>query len=61
MAERRPVNNNAQGWGVAAFILLLALLCIATAAWIHNETWCDPRNPMCVEHVDGGEASAEHD
>lgn len=60
MAERRPVNNNAQGWGVAAFIIVLALLLIAGAAYIHNETWCDPRDPMCFEHEEGGETAEQH-
>ena len=61
MEERRPVNNNAQGWGFAAFIVLLAVLCIAGAAWIHDATYCDPRDPMCVEHTDAAGTAAEHD
>lgn len=62
MEERRPVNNNAQGWGMAAFIVLLALLCIAGATWMHYETYCDPRDPMCFEHLEPAEtgADAEH-
>lgn len=60
MEERRPVNNNAKGWGVAAFVVLLVLACIAGAAWIHNATYCDPRHPMCFEQPGEAGTAAEH-
>lgn len=47
MAERIAVDNTAQGWGFAAVIVLLAIICAASAWWIHNETYCDPRHPLC--------------
>lgn len=44
----RAVNNNAQGWGVAAFIVLLAVALAAGATWLKVSTYCDPRDPMCA-------------
>jgi len=35
-----------RGWGVAGFIVLLAVACVAAAAYIHKETYYDPRNPL---------------
>jgi hypothetical protein len=40
-----PANNNAQGWGVAAFILALALGCVFTAHYIHERTFRSPNDP----------------
>jgi hypothetical protein len=40
------VRNNSQGWGVAALVTLLALVCALTAWYIHNETYRSPRDPM---------------
>ena len=49
MAERYArvaVHNNRQGWGVAAFICLLAVAA-AFAAWtIHKRTYQHPRMPI---------------
>jgi hypothetical protein len=39
-------RNNAQGWGVAALIVGLALACVFTAFTIHTRTYRDPTNPM---------------
>jgi hypothetical protein len=36
-----PANTN-QGWGIAAFIVLLALACVATATVIHKKTYKHP-------------------
>ena len=33
-----PANTNG-GWGIAAFIVLLAVLCIVTATVIHKRTY----------------------
>ena len=42
----RPADNNKQGWGVAAFICVLALA-TAFAAWtIHKRTYVHPRSPI---------------
>jgi hypothetical protein len=41
----RPANNNAQGWGVAAFIVALALGCVFTAHYIHERTFRSPNDP----------------
>jgi hypothetical protein len=39
-------NNNAQGWGIAALIVLLALVCAFSAFTIHKRTYRDPTNPL---------------
>ena len=38
-------NNNAQGWGIAAFIVALALGCAFTAHYIHERTYRSPNDP----------------
>ena len=38
-------NNNAQGWGVAAFIVALALGCTFAAHYIHERTFRSPNDP----------------
>ena len=38
-------NNNAQGWGVAAFIVALALGCTFAAHYIHEKTYRSPNDP----------------
>ena len=38
-------NNNAQGWGVAAFIVALALGLTLTAHYIHERTYRSPNDP----------------
>jgi hypothetical protein len=43
--EGAPVRNNAQGWGVAAFIVVLALALTFTAHWIHERTYRSPTDP----------------
>jgi hypothetical protein len=50
-AERAPVNNNAQGWGVAAFIVALALACTFTAYYIHEKTYRSPNDPSAPATV----------
>jgi len=40
-----PANNNAQGWGVAAFIVALALGCTFAAHYIHERTFRSPNDP----------------
>ena len=36
-----PAETNG-GWGFAAFIVLLAVICIATATYIHKKTYLHP-------------------
>jgi len=36
-----PADTNG-GWGVGAFIILLAVICIVTATWIHKATYKHP-------------------
>jgi hypothetical protein len=36
-----PADNNA-GWGVAAGIVFLAIVCIATATYVHKRTYKHP-------------------
>lgn len=43
--EDAPVRNNAQGWVMAAFIVLLALALTFTAHWIHEQTYRSPNDP----------------
>lgn len=54
-AERAPVNNNAQGWGAAAFIVALALTLTFTAYYIHTRTFRSPNDPSApattLEHT----------
>lgn len=38
-------NNNVQGWGIAAFIVALALGCAFTAHYIHERTYRSPNDP----------------
>ena len=38
-------NNNSQGWGVAAFIVALALGCTFAAYYIHERTYRSPNDP----------------
>ena len=40
-----PANNNTQGWGVAAFIVALALGCAFTAHYVHERTFRSPNDP----------------
>ena len=35
-----------RGWGFAGLIVLLAVVCVAAAHWIHTKTYYDPRNPL---------------
>ena len=35
-----------RGWGVAAFIVALAIACAASAAYIHARTYVHPTNPL---------------
>jgi hypothetical protein len=53
--ERAPVNNNAQGWGVAAFIVALAIACTLGAWTLHKQTYRSPNDPAAA--VGGGQAS----
>ncbi|MDB4877002.1 MAG: hypothetical protein JWM41_3448 [Gemmatimonadetes bacterium] len=36
-----PADTNG-GWGVAAGVIVLALLCIATATYVHKKTYKHP-------------------
>ena len=40
-----PATNNTQGWGVAAFIVALALGCAFSAYYIHVRTFRSPNDP----------------
>jgi hypothetical protein len=49
MAERYvrvAVQNNRQGWGVAAFVCLLAIAAAFGAWTIHKRTYQHPRTPI---------------
>jgi len=53
--EDAPVRNNSQGWVMATFIVLLALVLTFTAHWIHEKTFHSPTDPVApvntVEHT----------
>ena len=46
--ERQPeyFQPKSRGWGVAAFIVALAVACAAGAAYIHVTTYIHPTNPL---------------
>lgn len=48
---RVPVDNNRQGWGVAAFIVLLAVAAAFGAWTIHERTYQHPRAPITMPHT----------
>lgn len=53
MAERTAsvaVDNNRQGWGVAAFIVLLAIASAFGAWTVHKRTYQHPRIPINTLH-----------
>jgi hypothetical protein len=53
--EGAPVRNNSQGWVMATFIVLLALVLTFTAHWIHEKTFRSPTDPTApvntLEHT----------
>ena len=46
MAERRVEANFSQGWGVAAFIVVLAVGAFVTAGVINRKTFHSPNDPV---------------
>ena len=48
VASTGRVNNNAQGWGVAAFIVVLAILSNIFIYSVHKKTWKNPVDPTYV-------------
>lgn len=53
--ESAPVNNNAQGWGAASVIVLLALALTFGAWTLHKETYRSPNDPAAAV---GGQQTA---
>ena len=47
-ASTGRVNNNSQGWGVAAAVIVLAIVANAFIFWVHKSTWKDPVDPTNV-------------
>jgi hypothetical protein len=39
-------HATSRGWGVAAFIVALAVACVVGAAWIHTSTYMHPTHPL---------------
>ena len=39
-----PAETNG-GWGVASGVILLAIICIATATYVHKQTYRHPTDP----------------
>jgi hypothetical protein len=50
--DRYVKANTNQGWGFAAFIVFLAVACIATATYIHKTTYKSPND--VTFHARGG-------
>jgi len=46
MASSDRVNNNEQGWGAAVATVLLALVLVAGAWYIHTTTYRSPTDPL---------------
>jgi hypothetical protein len=46
MAERRIEGNFSQGWGVAAFIVMLAVGAFVSAGVIKCRTYHSPNDPV---------------
>jgi len=46
--ERQPeyFQPKSRGWGVAAFIVALAIACAVGAAYIHASTYVHPTDPL---------------
>ena len=38
-----PADTNG-GWGIAALVILLVAICIATATYIHHKTYLHPQD-----------------
>ena len=47
-ASTGRVNNNSQGWGVAAAVIVLAIVVNAFIFWVHKSTWKNPVDPTNV-------------
>ena len=46
-----PVNTS-QGWGVAGFIVALAIACALGAWWYNTQTFHEPTDPTWVQEAD---------
>ena len=46
MANSDRVNNTEQGWGAAVATVLLALVLVAGAWYIHTTTYRSPTDPL---------------
>lgn len=46
MASSDRVTNNEQGWGAAVATVLLALVLVAGAWYIHRTTYRSPTDPL---------------
>ena len=60
-----PANTNG-GWGVASGVILLAIICIATATYVHKQTYRHPTDPTWHGKGSGdgapaGTTGAEHE
>ncbi len=53
MTSQQNVNPSSQGWGIAAFIVVLAIVANTVAYRIHNATYLKPDAPASA-------AAAEH-
>jgi hypothetical protein len=42
--DRHIEARTNDGWGVASLVIALALVCIATATYIHNKTYKSPND-----------------
>lgn len=51
--SNEPVNPSSKGWGVAIFIIVLAIIANVTAYSIHKATYLKPdaKKPASAEHA----------
>lgn len=58
MAGRRIEGNFNQGWGIAAFVTLLAVAGFATAYMINQRTFHSPNDVTAPTNIGSGHAPA---
>jgi uncharacterized membrane protein len=50
MSNQNSLSPSSQGWGVAALIIILAIVANSVAYRIHRATYLQPDAPAAAEH-----------
>jgi uncharacterized membrane protein len=50
MSNQNSLSPSSQGWGVAALIIILAIVANTVAYRIHRATYLQPDAPAAAEH-----------